>query len=313
MTSTMISNYLTYKTSDMVFLPASKGEVPSAPGKPSIRTFRVPIRTRNSDDSIGNLVFAPEQLFTFGVSENRDENKNSVVGFSLPLTLYNKDGPTDNQIKFVDTIKDIVEACKQHLLKDDIRKSVLKPQLKYDSLEKLDKILYVKLDEKTGLPMEGRGPSMYPKLYTRKDEDGMSITTEFFDKNGRSLDPLGLIGKYGYTTPAIVIDSIFLGAVISIQVRVMEAQVDLISSTTKRLLPRPSADETVSVGSTLSSMSLSANRSSSPEQPSFRKQTANSGDEEAHTEEQIVDDEQPIEVTVAAPPKRAAPKKVVRK
>ena len=55
------------------------------------RTFRVPIRTRNSDNSIGNLVFAPEQLFTFGVSENKDEKTQSVNGFTLPLTLFNNE------------------------------------------------------------------------------------------------------------------------------------------------------------------------------------------------------------------------------
>jgi hypothetical protein len=307
----MISNYASYKTSEMVFMNASKSEVPSAPGKPAIRTFRIPIRTRNPDNSIGNLVFAPEQLFTFGVSENKDDKTQSVNGFTLPLTLFGKDGPTENQHKFVETVKEIIECCKQHLLKDDIRKSIMKPQLKYDALEKMDKILYYKLDEETGLPVEGRGPSMYPKLYTRKDDfGGILITTEFFDKTGRNLDPTNLIAKYGYTTPAIVFDSIFIGAVISIQLRVMEAQIDLINSTGKRLLPRPRADDTTHTGVTLEQQpSLCRRPSIENMYPSDDKQeqqiTTN------QPEEQIVDDDQEIEAQVSAPP-RAAPKKVVR-
>lgn len=314
MSSTKISDYRNFDVSNMIFNDANKSEIKGAPGKPTIRTFRIPIRVRNPDGTVGGLVFAPEDLFTFGVSENKDQNSDTINGYTLPLTLFNKEGPTPDQLTFVEKIKDIIEACKQHILKDETKKSILKPTLKYDGLEKLDKLLYFKIDENTGMPVEGRGPSMYPKLYTRKGDDGtISITTEFFNKDG-SIDPLSLVGKYGRTTPALTFDSIFIGATMSIQVRVTEAEINLSSSHGRRLLPRPRADETLHVDTTLVDQSasqfptLTRQHGIVEEFPKFEAPQQSETQSVNVQEEMLIVDEE----VVQAPP-RATPKKVLTK
>ncbi len=318
MSTDTLSNYVSYETSSMVFLKAKQADIPAAPGKPAIRTFRIAIRTRNEDGSIGALVFSPQHLFTFGVSENKDDKTNAITGFALPLTLYNKDGPTDDQIAFVDTIKNIIEACKRHITEPEIAVSICKPKLKYDSLDGMNKILYYKLDDH-GEPVAGRGPSMYPKLYTKRVDSGMEITTEFFDKYGNLLDPNGLIGKFGHTNPAIAIDSIFIGASISIQVRVREAQFDLINSSGRRILPRPRADDTMQTGTTLVASNLHHPDVESMYQDSSDVAVTPETTANTTVVEPIVDDDDE-EVVIPQPhpvvevPKRAPPKKVaVRK
>lgn len=301
--NTMISEYVGYNTDKMVFLNAIKGDVPAAPAtakgpapKP-IKYFRIPIRTENPDGTIGNLVFAPEDLFTFGVSENKGQNSDIVNGYTLPLNLWNKEGPTERQKSFIETLKNIIEACKQHLLQDDVKRSIAKPTLSYGSLEKLDNLLYYKRDDEGNL-VEGRGPTMYPKLYTRRGDNGlMTITTDFFDAAGNTLDPFSLIGKYGHTNPAIQLDNIYIGANMSIQVRVIEAQFQLAGSGSRRLLPRPKADETMSVGVTLEQ---------APPPSSQFTDVATFAVEEGGMNE----DEDVPPTMVVPPPQRAPPKKL---
>ena len=244
MSSTVITDYNSFDAADsMVFMQTSKNEIPSAPGKPAIKFFRVPIRVRNPDGSTGQLVFAPSNLFTFGVSENKGDN-DMINGYTLPLVLWNKEGATDDQLAFTAAMESIIEACKQHLVKDDVRKSIGKPTLKYDALEKLDKLLYWKLDE-SGLRVPDKSPSMYPKLYTSRTDNGaININTEFFDSQGQTVDPFQLIGKYGYTKPALVFDCIYVGATMSIQVRVAEAEINLVNNK-RRFLSRPTANTTL--------------------------------------------------------------------
>ena len=69
------------------------------------------------------------------------------------------------------------------------------------------------------------------------------IVTEFFDGvTGESYNALDLIGKYCYTRAVVKIESLFLGSLkISLQVKLYEAEVNLINSGVKRLLSRPQA------------------------------------------------------------------------
>ena len=62
------------------------------------------------------------------------------------------------------------------------------------------------------------------------------ITTPFCDENGRDIDPLSILGKRCYATAAIKFEGIFIGARISLQVKVYEAKIKLIDSAPKRFL-----------------------------------------------------------------------------
>jgi len=195
----------------------------------TVKFKRIAIGTRNPDGTLGELVIPTLPVYSFGLSENVNPQTSKTDGYSLSLCLYSKDNPTDEQKKWVDTFNAIVDHIKQYLLdhKDDIEKYELEPA----DLKKFNP-LYYKKDK--GKIVEGTGPTLYAKVMQNKKND--LITTPFCDENGRDIDPLSILGKRCYATAAIKFEGIFIGARISLQVKVYEAKIKLIDSAPRRFL-----------------------------------------------------------------------------
>jgi hypothetical protein len=298
MSSNAVSDYHNFDTSSMIFAKEVRKDIQNESGPP-IRFYRIPISVRRADGSVGKLIFAPSDLFTFGVSVNKDPKRGEITGYTLPLTLWNKEGPTEDQESFITTMENVLSACKEHLVA--VRKTIAKPNLTIDSLVDLDKLLYYKLGD-DGERVPGRGPAMYPKLFTSTKGGLMEITTGFIDSNGNDIDPMTLVGKYGHTSPAIFIDNIYIGAKISLQVYVGEAIVKLVSTGHRGILQRPKADETMGMGETFQPpRGLAA----------APVQVAPPVSEPVEGDDQIVDDELVVDDT--PPPPRAAPKRLPQK
>lgn len=195
----------------------------------TVKFKRIAIGTRNPDGTLGELVIPTLPVYSFGLSENVNPQTSKTDGYSLSLCLYSKDNPTDEQKKWVETFNAIVDHIKQYLLdhKDDIEKYELEPA----DLKKFNP-LYYKKDK--GKIVEGTGPTLYAKVMQNKKND--LITTPFCDENGRDIDPLSILGKRCYATAAIKFEGIFIGARISLQVKVYEAKIKLIDSAPRRFL-----------------------------------------------------------------------------
>ena len=95
--------------------------------------------------------------------------------------------------------------------------------------------LYWKKDK--GKIVEGTGPTLYAKLISSKKHN--KILSMFFNMDGDSIDPLSLLGKYCYSKAAVKIESIFIGNKISLQVKLYEAEIELMDSGMKPLMSRP--------------------------------------------------------------------------
>lgn len=304
--SSQVSDYVNFDVSSIVFSKEVKKEIPNKTGTgPGIRFFRIPISVRRKDGSLGKLIFAPSDLFTFGVSTNKNDT-GAVTGYTLPLTLWNKDGPTADQTSFISTIENVIKACKDHLV--SVRKAIMKPNLTFDSLCDLDKVLYYKLGE-DGERIPDRGPAMYPKLFTKVNDGVMDITSGFIDQNGNDIDPMTLIGKYGHASPALFIDNIYIGAKISLQVYVGEAIVKLVNTGHRGILPRPKADETLRMGESLHDQPTRLLVAPAPAAAAASTLQVVEEDAEQGDDDQIVDDDPPVVAT----PARAAPKRLPSK
>ena len=171
----------------------------------------------------------------------------AVNGYTMPLCLWNKDGPSDEEKAFSDKFDEIVEHIKEYII--DHRDDIEKYDLEMTDLKKFNP-LYWKREK--GKIVEGRGPTLYAKLLVSK-KDGNRIMTSFYDAdtNEEIDDPLDLLKKYCYVNAAIKIESIFIGTKVSLQVKLYEASVKMLSSGPKRLLargpvtrPTPRADVT---------------------------------------------------------------------
>jgi hypothetical protein len=226
-----------YDVQKMVFSEPQFGSVPNTP----ISYRRINISTLNKDGSIGDLILPTERVFCFGVSENKNPETQKVNGHVLPLCLWNKDRASENEKAWTDTFDRIVEQCKKHLIEN--REEIEQYDLSMADLKKLNP-LYWKRDK--GKIIEGTGPTLYAKLIASKKND--KILSIFFNKNGVDVDPLSLLGKRCFAKAAIKIESIFIGNKITLQVKVYEAEIELLESGMKSLLQRQRGSGRLIVG-----------------------------------------------------------------
>lgn len=257
--NTQLTSAFGYNIKNMLFSKPQVGNVPNQ----KISYKRINIGTRNPDGTTGELIFETERCFSFGVSPNKQADasgKETINGYTLPLCLWTKDSPTDNEKEWVETFNNVVERCKDHLMdnKDDLEKYDLERAM----LKTLNPLYWKK---EKGKIVEGVGPTLYAKLIQSKKLD--KITSIFDDERGNSIDPMALIGKYCYVKAAIKIESLYIGTKFALQVKLYQAEVRLIDSGIKRLLRRPTIEHEVTVDDDMPMMSSSSSKLISREQP----------------------------------------------
>jgi hypothetical protein len=215
----------------------------------AVSFLRIPIGTKNPDGSTGDLIISAPRVYSFGLSQTVSMTTGKPDGYTLPLCLHSRDGPTNEEKSFIQAFNDIVDRARQYVL--EIKTSIGKFDLDAGDLKKMNP-LYIKKDKKTGKPEDGVGPVLYPKVMQRAAKNGKNysedqekvITTLFYDQNGRDIDPLSLLEKQGFAIAAIKIESIFIGAKISLQVKIHEVEYQVNDTAPKRLR-RPVADSVI--------------------------------------------------------------------
>ena len=238
-----------YDTSRIIFSEAISGSIPNS--VPKIEFKRINISTKNEDGSVGELIIPTGRLFSFGVSENTSQETGKVNGYTFPLCLWSRDGPTTEEKAWTDTFSNIVSKCVDHLVEN--REEIDMFELTRSDLTKskggLDP-LYWKKEKTTNEKgktvlrvVPGTGPTLYTKLIFSKKSN--KFLSQFFDTNDQPMDAMELMGKYCFTQAAIKIESIFIGSRISLQVKLYEAVVEPATSGMKRLLARPKAHSKV--------------------------------------------------------------------
>lgn len=243
---TQLTNAHGYSTKRMIF---GKTIVANVPGSdPPVKYYRIPIYTKNEDGSVGDLVLETEKVFSFGVGENKDPKTKEVNGYSMPLVLWSKDEVKEEEKDWTNVFEKIVTHCKEHLLKNDVKKSFKKPKLEESDLKKLSPLYWKKDDN--GDRVKGLGPMLYAKLLQSKKRN--VILSNFFGEDGKDIEPTIMIGQMCNTKASIKIEGIYIGATtISLQIKLYEAQVWLVNSKITKLLPRPKPDDNVSVDKTI--------------------------------------------------------------
>lgn len=288
---TIASNY---DVNRMIFQTPETNSVPGS----QLSYKRINIGTVNDDGTVGDLVLETGRLFSFGVSENKSLDTGAVNGHTMPLCLWNKEGPTREEKEWTDTFNNIVEHCKKHLLTDSVKEEIEKYELDASELKKFNP-LYWKREK--GKIVEGQGPVLYAKLIESK-KTGKILTFLYDEATGEEVDPLSLKGKYCYARGAVKIESIFVGAKIVLQVKLYEAAVQVAQSGPKRLLVRP-----VSVSGVGASSSANPLRDEEPVQRPSAPKPAPTPARQADSED-IEDDDEEV-----PPPKPAASSSVARK
>jgi len=231
-----------YNVNNIIFSKPQAGGLKDT----SVKFRRIYLSTKYQDGTEGDLIISTPRIFSFGVVENvSPEDKNKINGFVFPLVLFNKDGPSDDEKIFLDTFNKIINHSKKHLL--DHKKELKLPSLDESDLKKFNPIFYKK-DKETGDIADDALPTLYLRLALSKKDGVDKILSSFYDKRtGDDLNAMDLLKKYCWTTAAIKFESIFLGSKISFQAKLYEADIELLNSGKKRLLPRPKAQLSVEI------------------------------------------------------------------
>lgn len=231
-----------YNVNNIIFSKPQAGGLKDT----SVKFRRIYLSTKYPDGTEGDLIISTPRIFSFGVVENvSPEDKNKINGFVFPLVLFNKDGASDDEKIFLDTFNKIINHAKKYLL--DHKKELKLPSLDESDLKKFNPIFYKK-DKETGDIADDALPTLYLRLALSKKDGVDKILSSFYDKRtGDDINAMDLLKKYCWATAAIKFESIFLGSKISFQAKLYEADIELLNSGKKRLLPRPKAQLSVEI------------------------------------------------------------------
>ena len=195
-----------------------------------IKYERIPIETVYHNGNKGPLVIETPFLFSFGVTEKKDQSTNKLVGYSIPVCLWEKDSsPNLKEEQFYKFICKIKEICQQHLEDEygpEIASSLSDP-LYYKQIEYTDK----KGKKKTKKDSSA-APVLYAKLlYSDKLKKILSL---FKVKGKKKVNPFNYLNQYCNVKMALIIEGIFMSkTVTSLQIKVHECYI-------KELKPRES-------------------------------------------------------------------------
>ena len=123
---------------------------------------RIKIETKYPNGKKGDLIIETLFLFSFGVNEKKSQETDKLLGYSIPVFLWEKDSqPNIEEKAFFESINSIIEICQQHLENEygaDLAPTLNAP-LYYKQVEYTDK-----KGKKKNKRDETAAPLLYAKL-----------------------------------------------------------------------------------------------------------------------------------------------------
>ena len=96
-----LSSYENLTQDNIIFKEAKEFKVKDS----KIKYKRIPIEIKYSNGKKGPLVIETPFLFSFGVSEKKNQETKKLVGYSIPVCLWAKDSvPNNKEKEFWDVI-----------------------------------------------------------------------------------------------------------------------------------------------------------------------------------------------------------------
>lgn len=257
----------TFDKTKLRFCDITEGSVPGTDIK--FKRTNLLYQADESKEEFSELIFSFDKMFTFGVSVTLDTKTQEPAGHSMSHCLYSRDGATEREIRIVDKLKEMNEACKDFVWEN--RKALGKgaaitSRQSEIMNQDMDKLLYYKKDEDGNID-ETQGPTISPRLIEyeanervdkktgKKTLKPYQMCTLFYlqdevDENGEPIEvnPLDYIStkerpKYCHATSAMKFESVFVGKNIRVQCKLTESFIEPMQQGSQRLLKyRPTTD-----------------------------------------------------------------------
>ena len=132
-----LSSFENITEDNIVFHSAKKFKIPNS----EMKYERIKIEMKLPDGKTTPLVVATPILFSFGLSERKDQETNKINGYSIPVCLWKKDSePNQKETNFLNIIKKVQELCQDHLSREygENESSSLTDMLYYKQIEYFD-------------------------------------------------------------------------------------------------------------------------------------------------------------------------------
>ena len=213
-----LSSFENITEDNIVFQTAKKHKVPNS----KIKYQRIKIERKLPNGKTTPLVVETPFLFSFGISERKDQETNKISGYSIPVCLWKKDAePNQKETIFLNIINKVQDLGRDHLSRDygENEASCLSEILYYKQIDYFDK---------KGKSKKKKDETSAPVLYVKLiySSDTKKFSTLFRVKGKKEVKPLDYKDKYFNTRMAIIFDSIYLGRnSVSIQVKAHEVHI----------------------------------------------------------------------------------------
>ena len=112
--NTQLTSAIGFTGKNIVFGQPQENNITLGDGK-KIKFFRIPVGVKNPDGTHGELVFPTEKVFSFGVQENKNDS-GRVDGYSVALCMWDRDGATEAQLKWLEGFNKAIDCCREHIL-----------------------------------------------------------------------------------------------------------------------------------------------------------------------------------------------------
>ena len=213
-----LSSFENITEDNIIFQTAKKFKIPNS----KMKYERIRIERKLPNGKTTPLVVATPFLFSFGISERKDQETNKINGYSILVYLWKKDSePNQKETNFLIIIKKVQDLCQDHLSREygENEATSLSDMLYYKQVEYFDK---------KGKTKKKKGESSSPVLYVKfiYSSETKKFSTIFRVKGKQEVKPLEYKDKYFNTRMAIIFDSIYVGGKsISIQVKAHEVHI----------------------------------------------------------------------------------------
>ena len=177
-----LSRFENITEDNIVFQTAKKFKVPNS----KIRYERIKIERKLKNGRTTPLVVETPFLFSFGISERKDQETNKINGYSIPVCLWKKDAePNQKETNFLNIINKVKELCQNHLSSEycENEASCLSNMLYYKQVE----------DDKKGKKNKKEKDNVFsPVLYVKLIYSSVTkkFSTLFRVKGDKEVKPL---------------------------------------------------------------------------------------------------------------------------
>lgn len=227
MSKRVLSQLSEIRKSDIILSPLQVNNIPN-----SKLTYKKVLLGLNKNGTTTDFIISTLESFCFGLSENTAQNSDEITGYTIPLALWDRAGPTTEQRAWTDNFTRVIEYIKEILIEKKEEYELY--SLEMSDLKKFGNKLYWKRER--GQIVEGTGPTLYAPLMISKKNDTFTIRSEIYDNEGNQIDPFRLKGNYCKAKVALKLESIYFGNSISLQLKVLEAKVAFMERNSGSLL-----------------------------------------------------------------------------